>query len=97
LEARHEAAIKIQRVFREVLEKYDAATLIQAAWRGHSSRRGFICPLQRCQVCRMDIATMINEYGNYEDVCTDCFWDLREACRRESYFKRVAELAKLIH
>jgi len=96
-EARHEAAAKIQRLFREAVVKYMAATKIQAVWRGYSTRLGFICPPKMCEICRLDIATMINEYGDYEDVCADCFWDIREAWRHESYFQRLVEREKLIH
>lgn len=93
----HTAALIIQDFFRDYLIRQDAATLIQAVWRGHSSRRGFVAPPPNCSHCRQEEATMINEYGDNEDVCADCFWDLREDYRRMSYLQRQARLEKLIH
>lgn len=93
---RQEAAIKIQRLFREVLEKYDAATRIQALWRGHWIRTGHQPFELKCVSCRIENATMVNEYGNFEDVCAGCFWDIREEWRHQRHRERLTEMEKLI-
>jgi len=103
----HDAALLIQRFVRDYFMRHYAATVIQALWRGHSSRRGFVPPEPLrwpgaadeplCSACHDDIATLFNDYGDGGDVCADCFWDLRDKYRREAYLKHVASLEKLIH
>lgn len=93
----YNAALLIQDFVRDYLLKQEAATRIQALWRGHSSRRGFVPSPPMCFYCCEEVATMANEYTDHRDSCADCFWDLREEYRRDVYYQHIATLEKLIH
>ena len=93
----YNAALLIQDFVRDYLLRQEAATAIQALWRGHSSRRGFVPSPPKCFYCYEETATMSNDYTNHRNACADCFWDLREEYRRDVYHESLANLEKLIH
>lgn len=87
----HTSATKIQRVFRDVLAKYDAATMLQALWRGYRIRMGHPPVEPTCTVCRVQ---KIEEFG---EICLGCYWEANEDWHEECHAQRAAALAKLIH